>query len=104
MRGVRDELPHPLLGPSGAALGLGPGPEGRLDLAEHRVQRAAEPAQLGTRFAVATLELRYPPGQVAVGDRGRGALDLAQRPQAGPYHRHADRREQHQCAAAQQQF
>ena len=84
--GVGDEAPHPvlgapgrLLGPAGAGLGGGPGPEGRLDLGQHGVEGPAEPADLGAGVAVG-----HPPGQVAGRDRPGRLLDLDQRAQAGP--------------------
>ena len=54
--GVGHEPPHPLLGVVRRRLGLLPGVEGRLDLAQHDVQRPAEAADLGARIT-----LRHPP-------------------------------------------
>ena len=70
VRGVGDELAHPLLGPHGPCLGRGPGEERGLDLAQHRVQRDGEPAELGLGSCSGTRRVRSPRG-----DRGRGPLD-----------------------------
>ena len=83
--GVGDELPHPHLGPAGRRLGVGPVAERALHLGEHRVQRPAEPADLGP-----LVPLRHPAGQVAGRDVLRRLLDLDQRPQAAADQGHAD--------------
>ena len=69
VRGVGDEPAHP-------GLGRGPRAERLLDLGEHPVERGAQPADLGVLGRGG-----HALGQVAGGDRGRGGLDLAQRPQ-----------------------
>src|SRR6185437_5923127 len=69
MAGVGHEPPHPLLGVVRRRLGLLPGVEGRLDLAQHDVQRPAEAADLG-----AGITLGHAAVQVAVGDLTRGLL------------------------------
>ena len=69
MRRVGDELAELLLG-------RGPAREGVLDVAEHRVERRAEPADLGP------VVLGHPQAQVAARDARRGRLDVAQRAQA----------------------
>ena len=84
MAGVRDEPAHPLLGPVRRRLGFLARVEGRLDLAQHAVQRPPEAADLGARVA-----LRHPAVEVAVGDGLRGLLDLVQRSQIGPHRRDA---------------
>ena len=50
--------------------------EGALDLGEHRVERAGQRGDL-----VVGGTLGHPSGQVPTGDRRRGVLDLAQRPE-----------------------
>ena len=79
VRGVGQEPPQPVLG----VLARG---ERGLDLPQHLVQRAAEPADLGAR--VRRLD---PPRQVAGGDLGGGLPDSAQRSQADPDHDRAER-------------
>ena len=84
------------LGRPGRGLGRGPRGERGLDLGQHRVERAGEPAQLGLRLArtpgsgSGTRRVRSPPA-IAAG----GALDLAP---AGrrllPHDRRADRGQQ----------
>jgi hypothetical protein len=88
--GVGDEAPHPLLRGAGDVLRPacrclrgGTGTEGRLDLGEHAVERAPEPADLGAGVAV-----WHAPGQVAGGDRRGGLFDLDQRAEARAHHRH----------------
>src|SRR5207302_5562808 len=49
VRGVCDEAPHPGLRAAERLLGRCPRLERALDLPEHRVERAAEPADLGAR-------------------------------------------------------
>ena len=93
--GVRDEPAHSLLGPVRRRLGFLARVEGRLDLAQHDVQRPPEAADLGAGVA-----LRHPPVEVAVGDGLRGLLDLVQRSQVGPHRRHAhQRQDEHDDAA-----
>ncbi len=84
VRRVRDEPAQPLL--RGGAL-----VERLLDLAEHRVQRPSEPADLGARIVVLDA-LR----EVAARDRRRRVLDPPERPQADadePEAEHEDRGE-----------
>jgi hypothetical protein len=76
VRRVGDEAPEALL----RCLLLG---EGVLDALQHRVQRHPEPADLG-----AIIGLLDAQAQLAAGDVGRRALDVAQRPQS-----HADQPE-----------
>ena len=71
--GVGHEPPQPVLGRLSLC-------ERLLDLAEHRVQRDPEAADLRARVG-----LLHPPGQVAGRDLGRRALDSRQRA-----HAHAD--------------
>ena len=77
--GVGDEAAHPLLRLARGRLRLRLGAERRLDLAEHAVQRVAEPADLRTRVGV-----RHAPGQVAGGDGLGRVLDLDQRRAGSP--------------------
>ena len=70
VRRIGDEAAQPVLR-RGALV------ERLLDLAEHRVERAAEPAHLGARIVVLDA-LR----EVAAGDRGSRVLDPPERPQA----------------------
>ena len=88
MAGVRDEPAHPLLGLVRRRLGLLPGVECGLDLAQHRIQRPAEAADLGARVT-----LRHPPVQVTVRDLSRRLLDVHQRPQVRLHDREPDDRQ-----------
>ena len=81
MRGVCDETAQP---PFRRLLRL----EGRLDVAEHRVQRQAEAPDL--RLLVRPRDAL---SEVAGRDRTRGRLDLPQRPQAQADDPEAKRRE-----------
>ena len=70
VRRVGDEAAQPRLGRCASR-------RSGLDLAQHGVQRHAEPADLGVR-----LRALDAPREVAGGDRGRRRLDRRQRPQA----------------------
>ena len=76
VRGVADEAAHLVDGACAVA-------ERAIDAVEHGVERAVEPADLGVRRRSAEAL-----AEVAVGDRGGGALDLAQR-REGRGHEHA---------------
>ena len=101
VRGVRDELPHPLLGAPGPRLGRlrgvrrvpgaglrraggrlrgGAGGEGGLDLGQHRVQRPGQPAQLGGGARPVPPPGRAPAGS---GRRRRSRRRCARSPPAG---------------------
>ncbi len=82
MAGVADELPHSLLVALGCCLRLRTGVEGGFDLAQHGVERTAEPPHFSAR-----IPLRHAPAQIACGNRARGLLDVRQRPEAAPGHR-----------------
>ncbi len=83
MRRIGDE-------PAQLLLGRGAARERILDVAEHGVERRAEPPDLGP------IVLGHPQAQVAAGDVRCRRLDVAQRTQAQPDQpqAHADRRDQ----------
>ncbi len=98
MARVGDELAHLLLRPPGRSLGPGPRLKGSLNLAQHDVQRPAEPADLSSRIL-----LRHPSAQVTASDRPRRLLDVRERPQTGPDYRDSNDPEQGDHNEANQQ-
>ena len=84
VRGVGDEAPEP-------ALRLLPRAEGRFDVAEHRVERKAEPTHLGPLLGA----LDAAP-EVAGGDRSRGRFDRVERAQPDPHDPEPERCERRQ--------
>ncbi len=72
--GVADKPSHAFLGRACLGLGILAIAEGRLDLAQHRVERLRQPSHLGARVT-----LRYAVRQVAGGDGLGRTLDLDQR-------------------------
>ena len=74
--GVGHEPPQPGIGGQQALLGGDPGGKGLLDLGEHDVQGAGQPADLGGGVLPG-----HPLGQVACRDGLGGPLDVGERPQ-----------------------
>ncbi len=79
--GIRDEPAEPLLG---GGLGV----EGRLDPAEHRVEREPQPPDLG-----APLGAFHPPGQIAGGDGCGRIADRCERAKTELHDHEPERRE-----------
>src|SRR6185437_10070638 len=76
--GVRDEPAHSLLGPVRRRLGFLARVEGRLDLAQHDVQRPPEAADLGAGSRSGTRRSRWPSAMAsAVSSISSSGLRLA---------------------------
>ncbi len=97
--GVGDELPHAVLRRARLALGRLAGADRGLDLREHGVQGARQPAHLGVLRGVGDA-----PREVAGGDGLRRLLDGGERPQAQPHHDGAEQGEHHQDTHADEQL
>ena len=97
--GVGDELPHAVLRRARRALGRLAGADRGLDLREHGVQGARQPAHLGVLRGIGDA-----PREVAGGDGLRRLLDGGERPQAQPHHDGAEQGEHHQDTHADEQL
>jgi hypothetical protein len=96
--GVGDEASHAPLGRARLDLGALLRGVGALEPVDHDVEGRRQAADLGARVGG-----RHPDAEVPGGDRLRGALDVAQRPQAAPHRQrrqHADAAERRRADGA----